>query len=669
MILENQHDPASTNVNNSSSMKIEANHVMYSILSDKIYSDKPLATLRELSTNAIDSHIEAGKTAVPIKVHLPTRLEPFLSVTDEGIGMSKETVDTLYNVLGASTKRNSNLANGCLGIGKISALSYASSFTVTSVFHGVETVYSVYLNDGIPTVSELGDSTTTKCKGVTVTVPVQTSDIQKFTDSALKLYKYFNVKPEVNISLDLKLGNVLYEGTGWKIYDKTSVPVVVMANVAYPLDRQQINGMQALQSQGLVIYADTGAVQFAASRESLSYTPSTIDYLKKINDKIVADLTEYVKEIPRKFEGKLLEMQHNLASLPSFLRNIVYRQDIHKYIEKSNYFEIHNSDFKWLIPKNNTGNYSYTEISWNKLKNREVILADSLPAANAVAQHLKDRGVTTGILAFTAQRTLGTKAEATAKMKEFADLLGVPYKIASEESLKIFGTTVATGKGAVATSLTYRASGFKYDPNSRSNYYYLYSNGIAVSAKDKTTTIGIPIYNGKFQSLDYTNPMDFLYQDIWNILEYTKYPTTLNVVAIPKTHKEHLQNTIDLYTFLKTLGTLEIDVVTKQLISELLGHKNYSHSYIRSLQLPQDFKDYILEVDELKSKPQEQYNHQVIHSANKIGVPTKVKELGLTAKAKEAHERYKPLNICTINNDITKQQHFVKLVNALSKDK
>lgn len=609
MILENQHDPASTNVNNSSSMKIEANHVMYSILSDKIYSDKPLATLRELSTNSIDSHIEAGKSDVPIKVHLPTRLEPFLSVTDEGIGMSKETVDTLYNVLGASTKRNSNLANGCLGIGKISALSYASSFTVTSVFHGVETVYSVYLNEGIPTVSELGDSPTTKCNGVTVTVPVHVADIQKFTDSALKLYKYFQVKPEVNISLDLELGNVLYEGAGWKIYDKPSVPVVVMANVAYPLDRQQINGMRALQSQGLVIYADTGAVQFAASREALSYTPSTITYIKKINDKIIAELTEYVKEIPRKFEGKLLEMQHNLASLPAFLRNIVYQQDIHKYIEKSSYFEIHNSDFKWLIPKHNTGNYSYTEISWSKLKNREIILADSLPAANAVAQHLKDKGITTSILAFTAQRTLGTKTEAMAKMREFADLLGVPYKIASEESIKLFGTTVATSKWQVATSLTYRATGFKYDPKSTSNYCYIYNNDITVSAKDKATTIGIPIYNGKFHAIDYETPMDFLYQDIWNILQYVKYPTELKIVSIPKTHKEHLQNTIDLYTFLKTLGTLEIDVVTKQLISELLHNKNYSHSYVRSLQLPQDFKDYIKEVDELNSKPQEQYNH------------------------------------------------------------
>lgn len=666
MILEDINGKAQTNASNIHMVKIEANSVMFDLLTSRLYSDKPLSVIRELSTNALDAQIASGFTG-QFKVHLPTRLEPFLTIRDFGTGMDKDTVIDLYGTMGASSKRNSNAYNGALGVGSKSPFAYTagSAFTVTSYYNNEKTIYSVFADNGIPSIAELGSMPTDEPNGLEVSVPVQTQDIHKFTDAASKLYKYFQVKPKVNVELNLELGQVLYEGDKWKIYSQSNNPVVVMANVAYPIDRQQTSQMQALGSGGLVIYADTGAVQFAASRESLSYTPSTLAYLKSINDQIIHDLTEQVKEIPKKYEGKLLEMQHALVSLPHVIKNVVWRDRIHEYIEQSVYFEIVNPHFEWLIPKSyNARNDNYDTITFQRLRGRTIILADSLPQADAVAQHLKST-TPVAILAFTAKRALGTNEEALKKMKEFADLLGIPYKLASEEAIRLFGTTAKTSTTAVATNLMYRATGFNYSGKTTNDYPYVQYNSLVVTAKDKATTIGIPMYNGKFCELDFQTPIKGTWQDIWNVLRFISYPTDIRVVAIPKTHKEHLQNTTDLFAFLKTIGQLEVDVVTQQLISELTKDRRYFISYVKNLQVPQALKDCLREIEELYNKPDERYNRQVIESANRIGIPTKVKELGLTASASKAYERYKPLNICTLSNDTQTQQHFVRLANAL----
>ena len=59
--------------------------VAFDIISSGIYKDKPLAIVRELCSNAQDSHSRAGTTR-PFTVHVPTTIEPFWSVRDYGTG-------------------------------------------------------------------------------------------------------------------------------------------------------------------------------------------------------------------------------------------------------------------------------------------------------------------------------------------------------------------------------------------------------------------------------------------------------------------------------------------------------------------------------------------------------------------------------------------------------
>ena len=68
--------------------RIAANKEAFRILSSGLYNDKKLAIIRELSCNAYDSHVMAGKADVPFELHLPTVFEPYFSIKDFGVGLS-----------------------------------------------------------------------------------------------------------------------------------------------------------------------------------------------------------------------------------------------------------------------------------------------------------------------------------------------------------------------------------------------------------------------------------------------------------------------------------------------------------------------------------------------------------------------------------------------------
>ena len=90
---------------------------MFTMLSDGLYSDKIGAAVREVYSNAMDSHRAAGKPDQPARVKLPNPLDPTFSVRDEGLGMDHEEVMNVAGEYGSSTKRDENDSIGGFGIG------------------------------------------------------------------------------------------------------------------------------------------------------------------------------------------------------------------------------------------------------------------------------------------------------------------------------------------------------------------------------------------------------------------------------------------------------------------------------------------------------------------------------------------------------------------------
>ena len=117
------------------------------MFADKVYSHKERAIIRELSCNAHDSHVMAGTTDIPFKVHLPTHLEAWFSIRDYGTGLSDHEIRTIFAGIGISTKRESNEVIGCFGIGSLSPYALTDSFTVKSYMDGVCSTYNCYRDE------------------------------------------------------------------------------------------------------------------------------------------------------------------------------------------------------------------------------------------------------------------------------------------------------------------------------------------------------------------------------------------------------------------------------------------------------------------------------------------------------------------------------------------
>jgi HSP90 family molecular chaperone len=85
---------------------MEASAAAFKIISSSLYERKEEAVIRELSANALDAHIEAGNTNIPVVIQLPSTMNPSLIIRDVGIGMS---LDTVRDVLTSYFKSNQNI--------------------------------------------------------------------------------------------------------------------------------------------------------------------------------------------------------------------------------------------------------------------------------------------------------------------------------------------------------------------------------------------------------------------------------------------------------------------------------------------------------------------------------------------------------------------------------
>lgn len=282
-------------------------HIM-SILRDTLYTDKVSAVLREYSANAWDSQRESGKGDIPIKVTIPTDMDPTLRIQDFGSGLSHEGVFEVFTKYGASTKRNSDKSVGMLGIGSKSGFAYSDSFTVISCHGGVRRTYVAILDaseKGIINLldeADCGDET-----GVTIEIAIRKSDIAEFIVKAKNLYQYFQPRPIINIDLPEEMTSQLDMKNG--IIDESDSRdhwVAVMGCVPYRINVEQLyeNGRRMVGSyidsiKGVLRF-DIGEVQVNASREELKYSDMT---KRALVSKFAALMDEYVETTIKNIEA------------------------------------------------------------------------------------------------------------------------------------------------------------------------------------------------------------------------------------------------------------------------------------------------------------------------------------------------------------------------------
>jgi hypothetical protein len=293
MILNNApvNEAIVSNVGEIGEFRIRNSAKAFSILSSGLYANKIRAIIRELSCNACDSHAAAGNVTTPFDVHLPNTLEPHFSIRDYGTGLSHEQVTNIYTTYFESTKTNSNAFIGALGLGSKSPFSYTDNFTVTAIQNGRKGIYTAFINEaGVPSIAQMMEEATDEPPGVEVKFAVNSRyDFDKFRQEARIVYKHFALRPVVSGNGDFGFVDAEYESRdivpGVHSFKNSSGSAAIMGNIAYPIDipaaDQSINPeLRALLSCGLEMHFAIGELDFQASREGLSYIPSTIAAIK-----------------------------------------------------------------------------------------------------------------------------------------------------------------------------------------------------------------------------------------------------------------------------------------------------------------------------------------------------------------------------------------------------
>lgn len=288
--------------------QIKASAKAFSILSSGLYSDKILAIVRELSCNAYDAQVEAGNADRPFDVHLPNSLTPEFKIRDYGIGLDHDGVMNVYTTYFESTKQDSNDYIGALGLGSKSPFSYTENFTVTAIKDGVKRIYAAIIENGFPSIVKFGDDVdTNEHDGVEVKFAVKKHDFTKFAEAAQKVYRWFDVTPNIGgnqvkiTKQPLKhvqiIPGVDIREKGGGYYDNGR-PLARQGNVVYPLapNAEDIDrDLRSLLDAPFVIDFPIGSLDVAASREELSYINLTNASINARLREVQNGLADYVE--------------------------------------------------------------------------------------------------------------------------------------------------------------------------------------------------------------------------------------------------------------------------------------------------------------------------------------------------------------------------------------
>ena len=294
--------------------------VLMMILSEGLYSSPISSSVREASSNAKDSHIEAGIDE-PIIVSLVKNSEGLyeFSVEDVGTGISPERMDKIVSRYAASTKRNDSKQLGAFGLGFKVFLSWRDNFIIISRFDGIEYTYTMYKGEDGTKIALLNERETIERNGVKIIAPLKNnSDFSIFRDAIKEQLAYFenvyfNIVDNWSrkcVSNDFKI----IKSEHWKYSElaETSLMHLCLDNVYYPIDFEKLGIDPIYFPVGLNFSVSDGIITPTPNRESIIMTPTVKE---KIMEKIRLVATYFVEKYNETIKDRenLLDIWEDLA--------------------------------------------------------------------------------------------------------------------------------------------------------------------------------------------------------------------------------------------------------------------------------------------------------------------------------------------------------------------
>lgn len=266
------------------SLDLDSAQVLMQMLSKNLYSDAIGSTIRECASNALDSHRRAGVTE-PIIVSLKATSQGTyeFAVEDFGIGLDADDVKDIISKYGKSTKRNSNIELGMMGLGFKAPLAYTSSFYFVARKDGMERKYMMYEGDEVNTIDLLHETPTTERNGVKVIVPAKYGwDKENFIRKIKEQLAYFeNVYFDVpNSNIDNNFNITRHEYFQFSPLNNNDKLHICLDNVYYPLDFEKV-GINSIYCPIALRFSLTDGLFPTPNRESIRYTKEAVDVIKK----------------------------------------------------------------------------------------------------------------------------------------------------------------------------------------------------------------------------------------------------------------------------------------------------------------------------------------------------------------------------------------------------
>ena len=302
------------------------------MFSDKVYTNKVRAVIRELACNAHDSHIIAGTTDIPFEVHLPTHLEPWFAIRDYGTGLCDEDIANVYGAIGVSTKRDSNEVIGCFGIGSLSPYSMCDSFIVKSCLDGIVRTYQCMRDEQRqPKVIPLGAESTDEANGLEINLTVD-GKVEEFHREACEVFAFWEgTLPQINDELVISKSQQLrdsyiFKGDDFGLTSSWGNMYALMGNISYKIP----SDWDSFNVDGYVKF-ELGELEFDTARENLSVTDANRDVVKskfaKVKNSLKDIAIERIEAMPTAFEKAKLAEKLNRGRIGNYIGS----RDLAKY--------------------------------------------------------------------------------------------------------------------------------------------------------------------------------------------------------------------------------------------------------------------------------------------------------------------------------------------------
>lgn len=274
-------------------ISIDINNLDYitTILSSNLYSNPERSFIREIVSNAWDSHVEAGNTEHPVIINIDVN-ERYVSIRDYGTGISPERFNNIYLCIGNSTKRDSNEYIGGFGLGRFSAMACSNIAYITSYYDNIKYSYIMVKEGNTINVDLISTETTEEHNGLEVKL-CDIRNVIPYLDG-LEYIVYFpniyiNLIGASNYYADKvnAINNVQYKkyktfAVHSKSYGIEDRSLILLGNVLYPLsiDSWMPEHLAALYKEVkriCNITFDIGELDITPNREEILYSKRTID--------------------------------------------------------------------------------------------------------------------------------------------------------------------------------------------------------------------------------------------------------------------------------------------------------------------------------------------------------------------------------------------------------